>query len=83
MNAPIVACTLADTLGIIAKEINLSMGCKTHIEWSDPINGIEAGWFTCWLHDHDKAFSGYGDTPSRALMMANNARLSYAEELAA
>lgn len=82
MSAPIVACTIADAIGAMLPTLTKAMGCHCTIEYFAGSPEIDRTWFTIYLHDHGRAFSGNGDTLSRALMDANEARQTHGETLA-
>lgn len=78
MSAPIVACTLADALGPILREIHISMGAKTSLDLMENVSG-EAELWVCYIHAHGRAFQGIAESPSRALMAANSDRQTFEE----
>ena len=78
MSAPIVACELADAIGALLLAAENSLGCKVEI---GHLTGVDR--FVAVVFDHDRAFQGIDDTPSRALMKANSERQAYVEREAA
>ncbi len=79
MSAPTVACVLADALAPMLDEIDRQIGFHTNIEIHSRKDGT--AFFSAYIHAFDRAFNGIGDTPSEALLKANNDRLKFGEAL--
>jgi len=82
VSVPIVAATLADAIAPILAEIEASIGHKvmidrTTVRHSDRSEVV----FSAYIHAHDRAFSGLGDRPSRALMIANTELQNFEDSL--
>jgi hypothetical protein len=73
---------MLDAMGVLLKAATESIGASIDLCWNEPLFPDGEGWFSIYLHEHFRAFTGHGRTPTEALTMAQDKRLAFQATLA-